>query len=195
MFSPNIEGVLSIADRISKEATKDGALVSIESTIPRETSQKVFETVLHRLHVVDAPHRWYALEEKEHGVNQLRMIGGVSDCCLRAGMWFYNGSKDNYAISWKHDVDSNIFRPHRSLVPSVTFRGIVTFTIVAGAFVVGQVVILSMIKAKNNENKSKYYQHHHHRHNQPRERLVVVVDKTVTITQHLTAFLRPYLDC
>jgi UDP-N-acetyl-D-mannosaminuronate dehydrogenase len=44
----------------------------------------------HRLHVVHAPHRWYALEEKEHGVNQLRVIGGVCDCCLNAGMQFYD---------------------------------------------------------------------------------------------------------
>ena len=35
------------------------------------------------------PHRWYALEEKEHGVNQLRVIGGAFDCCLRTGMQFY----------------------------------------------------------------------------------------------------------
>ena len=90
MFSPNIEGVLSIADRISKEAKRDGALVSIESTIPRGTSEKVFEILHHRLHVVHAPHRWYALEEKEHGVNQLRVIGGVCDCCLKAGMQFYD---------------------------------------------------------------------------------------------------------
>lgn len=71
------------------------------------------------------------------------------------------------------------------LAPSVTFRGIMTFTIVAGVFVVGQVVILSMIKAKNNEKDSKNYRQHRHRHNQPRERLVVVVDKTVTITQYI----------
>lgn len=101
MFSPNIEGVLSIADRISK-AKKDGALVSIESTVPKGTSKKVFELLNHRLHVIHAPHRSYALEEKEHGVNQLRVIGGVSDCCLRAGMWFYNGSK-SYAIEGKEE--------------------------------------------------------------------------------------------
>jgi UDP-N-acetyl-D-mannosaminuronic acid dehydrogenase len=43
-----------------------------------------------RLHVAHAPHRWYALEEKEHGVNQLRVIGGVCDCCLRVAMQFYD---------------------------------------------------------------------------------------------------------
>jgi UDP-N-acetyl-D-mannosaminuronate dehydrogenase len=88
--TPKIEGVLSIAERISKDAKKDGALVAIESTIPKGTSQKVFELLSHRLHVVHAPHRWYALEEREHGVNQLRVIGGVCDCCLKAGLQFYS---------------------------------------------------------------------------------------------------------
>jgi UDP-glucose 6-dehydrogenase len=52
MFRPQIDGLLSIIeDKISKEA-KNGALVSIESTIPRGTSKKVFELLNHRLHVV-----------------------------------------------------------------------------------------------------------------------------------------------
>jgi UDP-N-acetyl-D-mannosaminuronic acid dehydrogenase len=91
MFSPQIDGLLSIARKISREARKDGALVSIESTIPKGTSKKVFEILNRRLHVVHVPHRWYALDEKEHGVNQLRVIGGVFECCLRAGLQFYNG--------------------------------------------------------------------------------------------------------
>src|ERR671926_203015 len=95
MFSPYIEGLLSIVYRISKEAKRNGALVSIESTIPRGTSNKVFEMLNHRLHVAHAPHRWYALEEKEHGVNQLRVVGGVYDCCLEAAMQFYNGGGGN----------------------------------------------------------------------------------------------------
>ncbi|MGB8032784.1 MAG: winged helix-turn-helix domain-containing protein, partial [Nitrososphaeraceae archaeon] len=92
MFTPQIEGLLSIVERISKEARRDGALVSIESTIPRGTSARVFEMLNHRLHVAHAPHRWYALEEKEHGVNQLRVVGGVCDCCLQTAMQFYNGT-------------------------------------------------------------------------------------------------------
>ncbi|MFZ0895546.1 MAG: NAD(P)-binding domain-containing protein [Candidatus Nitrosopolaris sp.] len=94
MFSPQLHGLLSIANKISREATKDGALVSIESTVPRGTSKKVFEILDHRLHVVHAPHRWYALEEKEHGVNQLRVVGGVCECCLKAGMQFYGSNID-----------------------------------------------------------------------------------------------------
>ena len=94
MFSPQIEGLLSIVDKISKEA-KNGALVSIESTIPKGTSKKVFEMLNHRLHVAHAPHRWYALEEQEHGVNQVRVIGGVCDCCLKVAMYFYDGKSEN----------------------------------------------------------------------------------------------------
>jgi UDP-N-acetyl-D-mannosaminuronic acid dehydrogenase len=90
MSSPQIEGLLSVVEKISKEA-KSGTLVSIESTIPKGTSKKVFDTLNHRMHLVHAPHRWYSLEEKEHGVNQLRVIGGVCDCCLKAGLQFYKG--------------------------------------------------------------------------------------------------------
>jgi UDP-N-acetyl-D-mannosaminuronic acid dehydrogenase len=84
IYSPQIDGLLSVVDKISKEADNknDGTLVSIESTIPKGTSKKVFELLNHRFHIVHAPHRWYALEEKLHGVNQLRVIGGVRDCCL-----------------------------------------------------------------------------------------------------------------
>ncbi len=90
IFSPQVEGLMSVVEKISREA-KTGALISIESTIPKGTSKKVFEKVDHRLHVVHAPHRWYALEENIHGVNQLRIIGGVSKCCLDHGLNFYDG--------------------------------------------------------------------------------------------------------
>jgi UDP-N-acetyl-D-mannosaminuronate dehydrogenase len=108
MFSPYIEGLLSVVDRISKEAKRDGALVSIESTIPRGTSNKVLEILGHRLHVAHAPHRWYALEEKEHGVNQLRVVGGVYDCCLEAAMQFYNGNSSSRLVSSSNDSRSSI---------------------------------------------------------------------------------------
>lgn len=90
MFSPQVDGLMSVVEKISREA-KSGALISIESTIPKGTSKKVFEKVDHRLHVVHAPHRWYALEEEIHGVNQLRIVGGVSNCCLQHGLNFYDG--------------------------------------------------------------------------------------------------------
>ena len=95
LFSPQVDGLMSVVEKISREA-KTGALISIESTIPKGTSQRVFEKLGHRLHVVHAPHRWYALEEQEHGVNQLRILGGVSKCCLQEGLKFYDGKTDKY---------------------------------------------------------------------------------------------------
>src|SRR5437899_11410709 len=107
MFSPQIDGLLSIAEKISKEA-KSGALVSIESTNPKGTSKKVFDTLNHRMHVVHAPHRWYSLEEKEHGINQLRVIGGICDCCLEAGMQFYNGIDSVSVIAESYSSSSSL---------------------------------------------------------------------------------------
>src|SRR5918992_885840 len=52
--------------------------------------------------------RWYALEEKEHGVNQLRVVGGVCDCCLRVAMQFYDGSeKSSFSLSPQSSSSSN----------------------------------------------------------------------------------------
>ena len=113
MFSPQVDGLLSIVKEISKEA-KNGALVSIESTIPRGTSKKVFEMLNHRLHVVHVPHRWYALEEMEHGVNQMRVIGGVCDCCLKNAIQFYgypiNAIENVIMNSKEGSSNSNILR-------------------------------------------------------------------------------------
>jgi UDP-N-acetyl-D-mannosaminuronic acid dehydrogenase len=106
MFSPQIDGLFSIVERISKEA-KNGALVSIESTIPKGTSKKVFEMLNHRLHVAHAPHRWYALEEKEHGVNQLRVVGGVCNCCLKVALQFYDGSSTKNGILSDHSTPAS----------------------------------------------------------------------------------------
>ena len=88
--SPQIEGLISVINKISMEAN-NGSLVSIESTIPNGTSKKIFELLEHRLHVVHAPHRWYSLDEEKYGVNQLRVIGGVNPCCLKLGLEFYSG--------------------------------------------------------------------------------------------------------
>src|SRR5919108_1726052 len=110
VFIPEIDGLFQIANKIAKEA-KSGALVSIESTIPKETSRKVFEIFEHRLHVVHAPHRWYALEEKTHGVNQLRVIGGMCECCLKAGTTFYSGYANASGRQSESYPSSHNFRP------------------------------------------------------------------------------------
>ena len=93
IYTPQIDGLISVIYKIASEA-KNGALVSIESTIPRGTCRRIFELLEHRLHVVHAPHRWYSLNEKKYGVNQLRVLGGVNPCCLKLGLEFYNGNSN-----------------------------------------------------------------------------------------------------
>jgi UDP-N-acetyl-D-mannosaminuronic acid dehydrogenase len=90
VFVPDTSGLIAVANKLSQEA-KEGALVVIESTVPQGTSRQFCEIVGHKLHVVHAPHRWYSVEENEHGVNQPRVIGGVYDCCLKLGMQFFTG--------------------------------------------------------------------------------------------------------
>jgi len=110
--SPQVEGLMEIIRKISKEA-RNGKLVSIESTVPRGTTRKMFEILEHRFHVVHAPHRWYAREEDVHGVNQLRVIGGVCDCCLRTGIRFYDGVEQG---TEKEDLEYyNANKSYRSL--------------------------------------------------------------------------------
>jgi len=92
-YTPYVDGLFELARKISKDA-KNGSLVSIESTVPKGTSKKIFEILNHRLHVAHVPHRWYALEEDVHGVNQVRVIGGVSDCCLKTALQFYDRNNE-----------------------------------------------------------------------------------------------------
>jgi UDP-N-acetyl-D-mannosaminuronic acid dehydrogenase len=111
MFSPQVDGLLSVIEDISRKA-KNGALVSIESTIPRGTSRKVFEMLNHRLHVAHVPHRFYSLEEKDHGINQLRVIGGVCDCCLENAIKLYGSPAvdviDGVIVNSKEGSSNNI---------------------------------------------------------------------------------------
>ena len=92
ILRPQVESLFSVVKKIGREAPS-GSLISIESTIPRGTSRKVFELVNHRLHVAHVPHRWYSAEQENHGVNQLRVAGGVCDCCLKKAVEFYSGFK------------------------------------------------------------------------------------------------------
>ena len=103
-YTPFVDGLYSLAQKISRQA-KNGSLVSIESTVPKGTSKKIFEMLNHRLHVAHAPHRWYSLEEDVHGVNQVRVIGGVSDCCLKVALQFYDSG--NEALEFNDIIANN----------------------------------------------------------------------------------------
>ena len=108
--TPYVDGLFSITQKISREA-KNGSLVSIESTVPKGTSKKVFEMLNHRLHVAHAPHRWYSPEEDIHGVNQTRVIGGVSDCCLKIALEFYDG--ENKVLESNENLTNDKFQGPR----------------------------------------------------------------------------------
>jgi nucleotide sugar dehydrogenase len=88
MFIPFLDGIFSIVKRISIEG-KWGALVGIDSTITRGTSEKIDLILGHRLHVVHVPHRFYVHEQETHGVNQKRVLGGCKQCCIDEGYEFY----------------------------------------------------------------------------------------------------------
>lgn len=88
MFMPFLDGFFEVIQRISHEG-KTNALVGIDSTIPRGTSNIVNDMLDHRLHVVHVPHRFYINEQKEHGVRQTRVLGGCEPCCIRKGIQFY----------------------------------------------------------------------------------------------------------
>ncbi|AIC15258.1 NAD(P)-binding domain-containing protein [Nitrososphaera viennensis] len=88
MFTPYLDGIMEVAYRIATEG-KQGALVGIDSTIPKGTSRKVLALLNHKMHVVHVPHRYYGPEKQDHGVNQTRVLGGCEPCCIAEGKKFY----------------------------------------------------------------------------------------------------------
>ena len=89
MFVPYLDGLFEVARKLSEEGTP-GALVGIDSTITKGTSRKVMEILKHRLHVVHVPHRFYINEIEEHGVRQMRVVGGCEPCCVNEAVHFYH---------------------------------------------------------------------------------------------------------
>ena len=64
MYIPFFEGLLNVVERFNIE-TKPGALVTIESTIYKGISQKVYKILDHKLHVAHVPHRYFSEEKTE----------------------------------------------------------------------------------------------------------------------------------
>lgn len=89
MYTPCFDGLLEVAKRLANEG-KEGALVSIESTIPKGMTKKICNILSHKLHVAHVPHRYYAPEKDTHGVNQLRVLAGCEPCCTKKAQNLYN---------------------------------------------------------------------------------------------------------
>jgi UDP-N-acetyl-D-mannosaminuronic acid dehydrogenase len=93
--APDLSAVFEVSKKIAASA-QPSALVAIESTIVPGTSRKILHEIFQgKIQLVHAPHRYWADEPVEHGVNQLRVIGGVDQISLDAGMKFY---KDTLGI-------------------------------------------------------------------------------------------------
>ena len=88
IFVPYLEGLLGVAKRLAVEG-KPGALLTIESTIPKGTSRQVYDIIQHRLHIAHIPHRYFNQEKIEHGVKQLRVLAGCNSCCTNEALKFY----------------------------------------------------------------------------------------------------------
>ena len=87
--SPDLSPVFDVCKQISGK-TEKSTLVSIESTITPGSSRKIFESIFGRsVKLVHAPHRYWASDPVKHGVNQIRVIGGVNKESLGAGIRFY----------------------------------------------------------------------------------------------------------
>lgn len=87
--APDLTAVFEVSKNIALKA-KPSALVSIESTILPGTSKKILKEIFsEKIHLVHAPHRYWADEPEKYGVNQLRVIGAINDESLRLGIEFY----------------------------------------------------------------------------------------------------------
>jgi nucleotide sugar dehydrogenase len=86
---PDLKAVFDVCQKISQRASSS-TLVTIESTIVPGASRKIFTDVFGcKIKLVHAPHRYWADEPVKHGVNQIRVIGGVDAESLKAALEFY----------------------------------------------------------------------------------------------------------
>jgi nucleotide sugar dehydrogenase len=86
---PDISAVFDVCRKISQTA-KASSLVSIESTIVPGTGKKISKEIFGgKINLVHCPHRYWADQPEEHGVNQIRVIGGVTPASLAVGLKFY----------------------------------------------------------------------------------------------------------
>lgn len=87
--NPDVSNVYDACRIIQEYSPK---LVSVESTVPVGTSRKIHSTMLDRqVNLVHVPHRWWEGDQRNHGVRQLRVAGGVDPESIIQGCEFYRG--------------------------------------------------------------------------------------------------------
>jgi nucleotide sugar dehydrogenase len=86
---PDISAVNEVCKNVAAVA-ETSTLVTVESTIVPGACRRIFKDAFKgKGHLVHCPHRYWADEPIKHGVNQLRVIGGVDAASLKAGVAFY----------------------------------------------------------------------------------------------------------
>lgn len=88
---PDLSSIFDACEKISKKASLPvSSLVSIESTVIPGLCRRVFGDIFGgRVHLIHVPHRYWAEQPVKHGVKQQRVIGGIDDESLKAGLEFY----------------------------------------------------------------------------------------------------------
>ena len=91
----SLRGDAPFVDNVFKACAAIGArgtpkLVSIESTVPVGTCERIHREVFHGLQpLAHVPHRWWADDTRNHGVRQARVVGGVDEESLAIALAFY----------------------------------------------------------------------------------------------------------
>jgi nucleotide sugar dehydrogenase len=81
--SPDMSSVDAVCSKLDSNS-----LISIESTLSVGTSRKL-ATKYELENLVVCPHRWWKEDQVNHGIVQLRVIGGLNEKSLETGKNFY----------------------------------------------------------------------------------------------------------
>jgi UDP-N-acetyl-D-mannosaminuronic acid dehydrogenase len=91
---PDLSPVFDISRKISSRTDKEN-IISIESTIVPGTSRRIYNSIFHgNVKLVHVPHRYWPEDPVNHGVRQLRVIGGINKESLDSGKELYKNLLD-----------------------------------------------------------------------------------------------------
>jgi nucleotide sugar dehydrogenase len=86
--NPDMSQVYDVCSKIREK--KKPTLVSVESTIYPGTCRKIYNEIFNKeISLVHVPHRYWISDPVHHGVQQTRVIGGINEESLSAGLDFY----------------------------------------------------------------------------------------------------------
>jgi len=84
---PNVENVLDACRSIA--SIRSPELVSIESTVPVGTCERIYNEILCGGNLVHIPHRYWAADPVNYGVAQPRIVGSITPRGLKLSLDFY----------------------------------------------------------------------------------------------------------